>query len=147
MAANYGNLGTIAQTRNDLEQAEELYRKSLQIADQLGYREGMATAYWSLGVISQTRDDLEQAEQLYRRARALYFDIGITGEVDALDRDSFRAGKQRINKVDLAHSGLRIDELQERSPSLERFLILTEETEQRRKITSDKSLYYVNLPA
>ena len=67
MAAAYGNLGTISQTRSDLEQAEELHRKSLQINEQLGHREGMATAYGNLGVIAQTRSDLEQAEELYRK--------------------------------------------------------------------------------
>ena len=40
MAASYGNLGIIAQTRGDLEEAEELYRKSLQIQEELGRRGG-----------------------------------------------------------------------------------------------------------
>ena len=70
----------------EFEQAEELYRKALQINEQLGRREGMAANYWGLGVIAQTRGDFEQAEQLYRRTRALYFDIGMTGEVDEVDR-------------------------------------------------------------
>ena len=52
----------------------------------MGHLEGMATDYGNLGTIAQIRGDLEQAEQLYRRARALYFDIGITGEVDEVDR-------------------------------------------------------------
>ena len=99
MATAYGNLGVISQTRGDLKQAEELYRKSLQIEEQLGHLEGMATDYGNLGDIAQIRGDLEQAEQLYRRARALYFDIGMTGEVDEVDRVLSELKKQRINKV------------------------------------------------
>ena len=86
VAANYRSLGDIAETRGDFEQAEELYRKALQINEELGDREEMAVAYGRLGVIVQIRGDFEQAEQLYRRARALYFDIGMTGEVDEVDR-------------------------------------------------------------
>ena len=114
--ADYGNLGTIAQIRGDLEQAEELYRKSLQINEQLGHLEGMAADYGNLGIIALRGDfrrkncignsrstsswgigrgwrgptgtwALSSRLSSYdRRARALYFDIGITGEVDELDR-------------------------------------------------------------
>ena len=86
MAEAYWNLGVIARIRGDFEQAEELYRKALQINEQLGHREGMAGDYRSLGDIAQIRGDFEQAGQLYRRARALYFDIGMTGDVDEVDR-------------------------------------------------------------
>ena len=45
MAAAYGNLGIIAQIRGDLEEAEELHQKSLQIQEELGHRKGMAASY------------------------------------------------------------------------------------------------------
>ena len=35
MAADYGNLGVIHQTRGDLDRAEEMHRKSLEIDDAL----------------------------------------------------------------------------------------------------------------
>ena len=36
MATNYGNLGDVLQTRGDLDGAEEMYRKALSLAQQVG---------------------------------------------------------------------------------------------------------------
>ena len=77
MAANYWGLGVIAQTRGDFEQAEELYRKALQINEELGHREEMAVAYRNLGFIAQIRGDFEQAEELYRKALQITRNWGI----------------------------------------------------------------------
>ena len=75
-ARAYRGLGVISQTRGDLEQAEELQRKSLQIHEELGHRRGLAACYGSLGVISQTRGDLEQAEELQRKSLQIHEELG-----------------------------------------------------------------------
>ncbi|MCI5114003.1 MAG: tetratricopeptide repeat protein, partial [Candidatus Electrothrix sp. AX1] len=41
-AINYGNLGNVYLTRGDLDKAEEMYRKSLNISEALGLKEASA---------------------------------------------------------------------------------------------------------
>ena len=67
-AAHLGNLGLIYERRGDLDKAEEMQRKSLEIDEKLGSVEGMANDYGSLGLIYQTRGDLDEGERLYRKA-------------------------------------------------------------------------------
>ncbi len=67
-AAANGNLGLIYRTRGDLDMAEEFLRKSLDIDEHLGRREGMANQYGNLGLIYRTRGDLDKAEEFLRKA-------------------------------------------------------------------------------
>ncbi len=62
------NLGLIYQTRGDLDKAEKLHRKALEISEKLGQLEGMAADYGNLGLIHETRGHLDKAEQMYRKA-------------------------------------------------------------------------------
>ncbi|HBS28608.1 MAG TPA: hypothetical protein DEB06_03955, partial [Phycisphaerales bacterium] len=59
MANDYGNLGVVLKTRGDLDGAEAMFRKSLEINERLGRPEGMANQYGNLGVVLQTRGDLD----------------------------------------------------------------------------------------
>ncbi|QEV68785.1 tetratricopeptide repeat protein [Streptomyces chartreusis] len=59
-------LGIIAQERGDYRQAEEHYRASLTISEELGDRSGIAISYHQLGIIAQERGDYRQAEERYR---------------------------------------------------------------------------------
>ena len=68
VAIAYGNLGLIYQTRGDLEKAEQMQRKSLEISERLGRQKDMASAYGNLGNIYQTRGDLEKAEQMHHKS-------------------------------------------------------------------------------
>ncbi len=54
--------------RGELDEAEQLYLKSLAINERFGRQEGMASAYGNLGVIYQDREELDKAEQMYRKA-------------------------------------------------------------------------------
>ncbi len=67
-ATAYGNLGILLRTRGDLEGAEAMHRKSLEIEEKLGRPEGVASAYGNLGIVLATRGDLEGAEAMYRKS-------------------------------------------------------------------------------
>ncbi|MCP4594138.1 MAG: tetratricopeptide repeat protein, partial [bacterium] len=71
-----GNLGVIHRTRGDLDRAEEMFRKSLEIEEKLGRLEGMASDYGNLGVIHRTRGDLDQAEEMHRKALEINEELG-----------------------------------------------------------------------
>ena len=68
MANDYGNLGLIYETRGDLDKAEEMLLKALDINETLGILERMATNYGNLGVIYQMRGDLDNAEEMLSKA-------------------------------------------------------------------------------
>jgi tetratricopeptide (TPR) repeat protein len=55
MATTYHQLGRNAQNRGRLNEAEDWYRKSLAISEELGIRPGMATTYAQLGLLSEAR--------------------------------------------------------------------------------------------
>ncbi|MCH9002486.1 MAG: tetratricopeptide repeat protein, partial [Planctomycetes bacterium] len=45
MANGYGNLGLIFLKRGDLDDAEKMQRKAMEIEKRLGRQEGIATTY------------------------------------------------------------------------------------------------------
>ena len=53
MAITYHQLGITAQDRGRLEEAEDWYRKSLTIKEELGDRPGMALTYAQLGLLAE----------------------------------------------------------------------------------------------
>ncbi len=75
-AIAYGNLGIIAKTHGDLDEAEQLHRKSLEIDEKLGNLEGMASDYGNLGNVAKSRDELDEAERLYRMALEINEELG-----------------------------------------------------------------------
>ena len=62
------DLGIVAQQRGRLEEAEDWYRKSLTIHEQLGLRPRMAESYLNLGNVAYQRGRLEEAEDWYRKS-------------------------------------------------------------------------------
>ena len=76
MASDYGNLGLIYETRGDLDRAEQMHRKGLEIDEKLGRLEGMANQYGNLGLIYQTRGDLDLAEQMLRKSLEINEKLG-----------------------------------------------------------------------
>ena len=75
-AAILGNLGIVLRTRGDLDGAEAMHRKSLEIEERLGRIEGMASDYGNLGIVLSTRGDLDGAEAMYRKALELNQRLG-----------------------------------------------------------------------
>ena len=70
-AGIYHQLGLIAQGRGLLGEAEECYRKSLVISEELSDRRAMAGTYSQLGMVAQGRGLLGEAEEWYRKSNAI----------------------------------------------------------------------------
>jgi tetratricopeptide (TPR) repeat protein len=68
IAALSGNLGLIYYTRGDLDQAETMFKKSLDISEELGNKLWMANQYGNLGNLYYTKDDLDKAETMYLKS-------------------------------------------------------------------------------
>jgi len=67
-----GNLGLIYQKRGELDRAEEIYLKALEVDKRLGRLQGMARDYGNLGLLCQTQGQLDKAEEMHRKS----LDIG-----------------------------------------------------------------------
>lgn len=62
-----GNLGIVYVTRGELEKAEEMHNKALEIDERIGNQKGMAANYGNLGLIYQIRGQLDKAEQMFNK--------------------------------------------------------------------------------
>ena len=69
-AVAYNHFGQIAQARGDLDQAEEMFRRALSIAERLASQHGVAVGYAHLGLLHLERDDDERAAEMFRGALA-----------------------------------------------------------------------------
>lgn len=76
IAAAYGNLGSLYQTRGGFQKAEEMYNKCLLIEKAQGRKEGMAAAYGNLGSLYQTQGEFKKAEEMYERSLILLTELG-----------------------------------------------------------------------
>jgi hypothetical protein len=56
MAGTYHQLGMTAQERRRMEEAEDWYRQSLAISEELGNRRGMALTCAQLGLLAEDRE-------------------------------------------------------------------------------------------
>lgn len=56
MAESYHLLGIIARSHGRLDEAEDWYRQSLTIKEELGDRPGMTATYHQLGLLAEARD-------------------------------------------------------------------------------------------
>ena len=72
----YHQLGMTAQDRGRLEEAEDWYRKSLTIKEELGNRPGMALTYAQLGNTARVRGRLDEADDWYRQALTFFEELG-----------------------------------------------------------------------
>ena len=79
-----GNLGVLYQTRGDLEEAEELYRKSLALERELGRKQGMASDYGNLGNLHKTRANMDFVYENQIKAKNLFAEIGSAGTVEKI---------------------------------------------------------------
>lgn len=80
-SAACSNLGLVMATRGDLDGAEAMHRKALEINEKLGRLEGMANAYGNLGNVMYTRGDLEKARAVWEKACDLYAKLGAQQQV------------------------------------------------------------------
>ena len=76
IAVLYHQLGMTARDRGRLGEAEDWYRKSLAIDDELGNLPGVAITYHQLGITAQGRGRLEEAEDWYGKALGISEELG-----------------------------------------------------------------------
>ena len=72
----YHQLGMTAQDRGRLDEAEDWYRQSLTILEDLGDRPSVAISYQQLGITAQDRGRLDKAEDWYRQSLTIKEDLG-----------------------------------------------------------------------
>jgi len=75
-AALLSILGLIYRRQGKLDEAEEMHKKSLAIAEELGLQEVMANSYGNLGLIYQTRGQLDEAEEMHKKSLAIEEKLG-----------------------------------------------------------------------
>ena len=76
-----GNLGLIYRRKGDLDKAEDMHNKSLEIEKKLGRLKGMAAEYGNLGLIYEQRGDIGKAKEYWEKAVGLYKKIGMPHKV------------------------------------------------------------------
>ncbi|HEV2809888.1 MAG TPA: tetratricopeptide repeat protein [Acidimicrobiales bacterium] len=76
LAVTYGQLGLVAQDRGRLDEAEQWYRRCLEIEEELRDRPGTAKTYHHLGMVAHHRGRLDEAEQWYRRGLGILEGLG-----------------------------------------------------------------------
>ncbi|HEX4703006.1 MAG TPA: tetratricopeptide repeat protein [Pseudonocardiaceae bacterium] len=75
-AAVHSRLGGVAEHRGHWDEAEHLYRESLDIVSELGDRIGLSRAYRELGGIAEHRGQWDAAERWYRQSLVIKRELG-----------------------------------------------------------------------
>lgn len=83
-ASILANLGNVLYTRGDLNGAEAMHRKALELNERLGSIEGMARDYGNLGIVLNTRGDLDGAREHWLKARDLFTRLGAEHMADQM---------------------------------------------------------------
>jgi tetratricopeptide (TPR) repeat protein len=106
-------LGSAALKRGSLDEAEDWYRKSLTIQEELGDRPRMARCYHQLGITARDRGQMDEAEEWYHRSLAIKQELGdqpgIAATYHHLSINAYLLG--RLEKADeWSHRSLSIYE-------------------------------------
>ncbi len=72
----WNQLGLLLNRTGEFYEAEEMYRKVLELNKALGSKEGMATNYGNLGIVYQDCGDLDKAEEMHRKSLELDKTLG-----------------------------------------------------------------------
>jgi len=83
---NHSNLGMIYQAKGDLAQAEEQFRKALELAKPLGDKEAIASQLVKLANLYERQGDLTKASRYWRRARDLFAELDMPEMVRQAER-------------------------------------------------------------
>jgi tetratricopeptide (TPR) repeat protein len=117
LATSYHQLGMIQQARGNLDAAQDLYRMSLAITQELGDRARMASTYHQLGRVEEDRGNLDAAIELNRKALVIKEELGdrlgMAESYHQLGNDDYMRGnaddaqgwylKSLVIKEELAH--------------------------------------------
>lgn len=89
----------------DLDKAEQILKKSLEMVKKLNWPEGMITDYGNLGIIYRTRGELDKAEQIYKKLLEIEEKLdrpeGMAGDYDSLGMIYKIRGE--LNKAEQMH--------------------------------------------
>jgi tetratricopeptide (TPR) repeat protein len=72
----YSNLAMLYRTRGELDQAESMYKKAIEINTVWAHRKSAAKDYNNLGYVYWSRGDLEQAESVFLNSLELHEALG-----------------------------------------------------------------------
>ena len=97
MASCWGVLGYIESCRGNWDEAERLYRQSLELRTELGDRPGMATSIGCLGENELGRGNLDAAEPLLQEALAKMQELGMTWHIAETNYDLALLYRKRNN--------------------------------------------------
>jgi Flp pilus assembly protein TadD len=86
VASAYTGLGNVYYTRGDLDQAEAMYRKAVELNEALVDKAAMGSNYTGLGIVYGIRGDLDQAEAMYRKALAMFRETGANPPIAEVQR-------------------------------------------------------------
>ena len=106
LAVAYHQLGMVAQTRGQYDVAEDWYRKSLALKEDLTDRPGIARTLFQLGVAALERGRYEAAEDWFRNALTIFEQIG---NQPAIARCHYQLGRlaQDQGRLDAAEGWFR----------------------------------------
>jgi tetratricopeptide (TPR) repeat protein len=76
IAVTYHQLGNAAFLRERLDEADDWYRKSLTVREELGDHPGMAHSYHQLGMVARRRNRLDEADDWYRKSLTVKEELG-----------------------------------------------------------------------
>lgn len=90
-------LATMFKHLGDLEKAEQLYKKCMEIDKRLGYRRGIAASLHNLGMIAEDRGDVEKAEDLYQKSLQIEEELenseGVAATLNNLGNIAYHRGE------------------------------------------------------
>ena len=76
MASTLHELGNLAYLRGDYNEAERLYRESLEIKKHLGDKAGLATTLAQLALLEEAKGNIDGALELTKQAEKMFKEIG-----------------------------------------------------------------------
>ncbi len=110
-----GNLGLIYRKRGELDKAEDMHNKSLEIEKKLGRLEGMASDYGNLGLIYRVRGDLDKADDMHKKSLEIEKKLG---RLEGMASDYGNLGLIYLTKGDLD----KAEDMQNKSLEIEKKL-------------------------
>ena len=105
-AVGYHQLGIIEQRRNRLDEAEDWYRKALEIRERLGLERDATSDYHQLGILAEKRAQFDAAEEWYRKALEIRERLGLERDA-ASDYHQLGIIAQERNQLDEAEGWCR----------------------------------------
>jgi tetratricopeptide (TPR) repeat protein len=92
IASTLHELGSLAQSQGEIEEARRLYNESLEIAKRLGDQSGIAITLHQLGMLAEVENNKVEAVRLFREA------LGIFERLKSPDAEIARRSLERVER-------------------------------------------------